>query len=1293
MTTSDIDELPNDFPLPELEAIGDSVCEMLQFGVEEELLGPKILARLQGLLATGRVTTADVVRLALLADTLLVAEEAIGADTRVSESEANYVLALAQASAQRLGPFRQFYADLGPIGPGDLNAFMHAHRRDAQLFGGECPATRWLGLEIVRRMVQETGDRDPLDRYCELMLRLVEEIAELESEGGAPDLVRDAIEARLGLRKRLSEAQAEAPAQEDPRVRAFCSATAAEVFHAVSHAHQVWRDDPFDVESVHERTRALFGKLLARAAEQSGDEVGRVLLVLGDAGAGKTHLMRAFRQAVHGGRNGYVGYMQMSAPTDSYARYVMVHLVESLEKPYREPDVQKSGLLCLSDGLLMAPGLLDLAERKTLQEAELSDEQVCQLVFGMADRVLGDARFAELDIDLIRALLFLQRGDHRLHARVMKFLRCEPLGRYDLSLLGDLAPKSRPEDALRLLEQFGKLIATLDGGALVLLLDQLEDIYNLPERNERFSRAMDVVRHVSDSIPNALVVVSCLHDLYREMKVHLTRSVTDRIERDPEPQQLQGGRTLPEIEAMVSRRLRYLYESQGVRFRADEPLFPFTRAFLEPLARMPSREVLNVLRGFHKECIHAGALVALEPELVPAPEQQPPDHPELTAAQLSRQWNDFKASSEAQAPESEEAMAQLLGWALSVAGDELGAPAAFQARVSARGIEVDVRESAAGKAAALLVRLTDKSSRGGGLANQLQALVADAKHERRTPVALRSSDFGGAAGTALGKQIGGLVRAGGRRVIVQDADWRALATCQVFRAQAGDEAPLLAWLREEKPLLQLDVVRQILGLSDAALQPSEPEPARPSVRPASVRPKTLPPPQPRAIPAAAATAAPRPATAAIASGPLRVGRALSVKAEPVMVDPEQLKRHAAFLGASGSGKTSLALNLIEQLVERGVPALLLDRKGDLAAYADRAQAPTKEADPERERRRVQLLERAHVRLFTPGNPHGRPLRIRPIPSGIGALPAHERAQIVRFAAQGMGAMMGYGTKSADQTLLAILAKSIEVLGQLAGEREPSLNELIELLHDQDPSLIAELGYLEPKHFKKLVQHLVTLRLNHGALLESSDEPLSAEMLLGRGGDVPRGKVPLTIISTKFLGDSARIDFWVSQLLVELSRWASRSPAAHLQAVVFLDEADIYMPASTKPATKEPLQDLLNRARSAGLGVLLATQNPGQLDYKGRDSIGTWWLGRIGSPTAIEKMKPLLAECRTDVSGALATSGVGEFYQVHDGQAVRIRAERSLMATVQLPEDRILQLATPGNPTPTQKTRVPEPVPS
>ena len=92
----------------------------------------------------------------------------------------------------------------------------------------------------------------------------------------------------------------------------------------------------------------------------------------------------------------------------------------------------------------------------------------------------------------------------------------------------------------------------------------------------------------------------------------------------------------------------------------------------------------------------------------------------------------------------------------------------------------------------------------------------------------------------------------------------------------------------------------------------------------------------------------------------------------------------------------------------------------------------------------------------------------------------------------------------------------------------------------------------------------------------------------------------------------------------------------------LDEADIYLPATSKPASKEPLESLLKRGRSAGLGIILATQNPGDLDYKGRDNIQTWFLGRIGEENALRKMKPVLSECKRNVASELAAQKAGQF---------------------------------------------------
>src|SRR5262245_1715843 len=127
------------------------------------------------------------------------------------------------------------------------------------------------------------------------------------------------------------------PRQTDPRIAAFCSTRLDGLFHAFDYANQVWRHDPFDVESIHRGAREAFQRIVGRVLEPTGLAGGRILLLLGESGCGKTHLMRAFRTEIHSRGMGYLGYMQMTAYTDEYGRYVLHNLIESLDQPYFEP--------------------------------------------------------------------------------------------------------------------------------------------------------------------------------------------------------------------------------------------------------------------------------------------------------------------------------------------------------------------------------------------------------------------------------------------------------------------------------------------------------------------------------------------------------------------------------------------------------------------------------------------------------------------------------------------------------------------------------------------------------------------------------------------------------------------------------------------------------------------------------------------------------------------------------------------------------------------------------------------
>ena len=144
-------------------------------------------------------------------------------------------------------------------------------------------------------------------------------------------------------------------------------------------------------------------------------------------------------------------------------------------------------------------------------------------------------------------------------------------------------------------------------------------------------------------------------------------------------------------------------------------------------------------------------------------------------------------------------------------------------------------------------------------------------------------------------------------------------------------------------------------------------------------------------------------------------------------------------------------------------------------------------------------------------------------------------------------------------------------------------------------------------------------------------------------------------------------------MIELARLSRKRPTKTLQGVAFFDEADAYVLAIGAPPTKEPMFDLLRRARSGGIGILLATQNPGDFDYKARDNIATWLVGKVAQDRAIEKMRNLIGQY-PNVGPRLATQPTGHFFVLTNGRAAEVRCDRSLMQTEQMSESEVVDLA-------------------
>ena len=1042
------------------------------------------------------------------------------------------------------------------------------------------------------------------------------------------------------------------PATVDPRDLAFRSTGGPEVFHAVAHRNEIWHPDPFDVETIHEEAREVFRGLVARASMTPRPASGRILLLMGESGSGKTHLMRAFRNWTHEGRRGYCGYMQMTSATDHYGRYILNNVIDSLSQPYYAPFGETTGLMRLSTALAESSRGIPIERLAQLREDELDAKCLGRLVDALADQIVEDERFNDVDLDLVRALLYLQRDDPRLRGRVLKYLRCEDLSPSDRQALGGLTPRTYPEAPERVVALLGQLMGSVESVPLIVCLDQLEDIYNLDDAQVRFRRAMSAVCDLAERVPSSVVVISCLRDFYKVLQDNLATPARARIEHDPKPILLSAKRELAEVEELIRKRLEALYEPRGIATVEDDPTYPIPAERLPELTELPTRSILDWCREFRDQCIAGGSVEGPIKETGPR-EIEPPVVDTISLEQL---WNDFRSEAVTPIPTDDLRLARLLAWAIAACSDEDRGGHHFSGEADGMMIAVEHQgpDQSVGR---LLVGVCNKSAKGGGLGKQVEEI------EKRTsdvtpvvtPVIVRSTEFPTSPNAVVSKQIGKLIARGGRRVVVEDSDWRAMQAFRAFREQYRADPNFAAWLVEEKPLSRLESLRKVLALDELkVVRPSAPPPEPPVTRPSRVAPEPGQSEEPE-------------------GGPLVLGTTGGIRPEPVTISPAELAMHAAFLGGSGSGKTTVALSIIEQLLVRGIPAILIDRKGDLCRYADPAAWAGSALDGALEERRVALRERLDVAVFTPGHPDGRPLSIAAIPPGLGGMKSSEREKTALYAASALGGMMNYKNMGNDPRIV-ILARAMDLLAQSRPDGVVTIPELIAFIDEADPALVNDIGRLDQKHFTKLVENLETIRHSRGDLLSAKGEPLDAEALLGLGRHAKAGKTRLSIISTKFLGPDQDIQFWVAQFLMEMARWTSRAPSRALQAVLLFDEADLYLPAAGKPPTKEPMENLLKRARSAGLGLLLATQSPGDFDYKCRENVRSWFVGRVKETTALAKMKPMLSQTRVDVASRLPNQATGEFHLVREGETAAFRADRSIVTTEQLPEGEILALA-------------------
>jgi hypothetical protein len=368
------------------------------------------------------------------------------------------------------------------------------------------------------------------------------------------------------------------------------------------------------------------------------------------------------------------------------------------------------------------------------------------------------------------------------------------------------------------------------------------------------------------------------------------------------------------------------------------------------------------------------------------------------------------------------------------------------------------------------------------------------------------------------------------------------------------------------------------------------------------------------------------------------------RSDLLLYDSRDLTTHAVCVGMTGSGKTGLCLALLEEAAIDGIPAIAIDPKGDLgnlmltfpelragdfAPWIDPADAARKDMTPDayaastaetwrkglaewdQDGARIQRFrEAAEVAIYTPGSEAGRPLSVlRSFAAPAAELRADAGALRERIGATVAGLLSLVGLeadpiRSREHILLSTLfdqawsaGNDLDLAAVIQGVQKPSFDKIG----------VFDLETFYPaKDRLQLAMALNNLLAAPGFSAWMHGEALDVQRLLF----TPQGKPRIAIISIAHLNDAERM-FVVTLLLGEVVAWMRRqSGTSSLRALLYMDEIFGYFPPTAMPPSKAPLLTLMKQARAFGLGVVLATQNPVDLDYKGLSNAGTWLIGRL-----------------------------------------------------------------------------------
>ncbi len=376
-----------------------------------------------------------------------------------------------------------------------------------------------------------------------------------------------------------------------------------------------------------------------------------------------------------------------------------------------------------------------------------------------------------------------------------------------------------------------------------------------------------------------------------------------------------------------------------------------------------------------------------------------------------------------------------------------------------------------------------------------------------------------------------------------------------------------------------------------------------------------------------------------------------------LLDPSSLTRHCVVFGATGSGKTVLSKSIVEAAALGGVPVLAIDPKGDIGTLAVHPSIQGTKVDIDHEsptgwkvsRAEVDRFdEKVEVRIFTPRSGMGIPVSLSPrleAPGNFKSIMAEDPPlayEMLEITSSTIGKLVGFSED--EKVKLAFIAaiiehywtqgRSVEIQDLVMGVKRPPFEKFGELKVED---------VFEKKERAELITRMNLLLTDPGIKSWFIGEPVDFDRWF-----TVKGKVPINVVDLRGVAGEAERQVFVEYLLEQLFFWMMRQKGSQaLKYLLYFDEIHGFCPPVRAPPSKKILIRLVKMARAFGLGMVLATQNPSDLDYKVLSNANIRFIGNLPMKQDIERVR-LGLELGADALDTLSGLKKMEFYcQIFD----------------------------------------------